>query len=58
VATSDNERCDQCRNKVAIYVEKKRRRGRLTREQYCAGCLQWAYGRYGQGPEDFRRIHN
>lgn len=53
------ERCDKggC-TKTAIYREKKRRHGKLTRDQYCAGHMQWAYGQFGIGPEDFKRIEH
>lgn len=49
-------KCDRCKKRTAIYREKKRRRGRLTRDRYCAGCTQWAYGKYGLGPENFDKI--
>ena len=50
-----NDLCDVCKRNVAIYVEKKRRRGKLTRDQLCTGCLQTWYGRHGLGPEDLKR---
>lgn len=53
------EHCDKrgCA-KIAIYREKKRRHGKLTRDQYCAGHMQWAYGQFRIGPEDFKRIEH
>jgi hypothetical protein len=53
---SRDKACDNCGRHAAVYVEKKRRRGRLTRDQVCAGCLQALYGRHGLGPEDFKRL--
>lgn len=35
---AENNWCDECDTKVAVYVEKKRRAGKLTRDQICAGC--------------------
>jgi hypothetical protein len=52
---ADGDKCDVCKQRVAIYVEKRRRRGKLTRDQLCAGCLQTWYGRHGLGPEDLKR---
>jgi hypothetical protein len=54
--TSDHDNCDRCNRRVAIYIEKKRRRGKLTRDRMCASCLQGYYGEFGRGPEDVKRI--
>jgi hypothetical protein len=56
-AQQNNELCDMCRRHAALYVEKKRRRGKLTRDQLCAGCLQAWYGEHGLGPGDLKRIN-
>lgn len=39
MAQAENNWCDECDTKVAVYIEKKRRPGKLTRDQICAGCL-------------------
>lgn len=36
---AENNWCDECDTKVAVYIEKQRRAGKLTRDQICAGCL-------------------
>lgn len=40
MAKAEENFCDVCGKQVAVYVEKKRRRGRLTRDRLCAGCLR------------------
>ena len=32
--------CDECEHNTAVYIEQKRRRGRLTRDRLCAGCVR------------------
>jgi hypothetical protein len=53
----ENNFCDLCDIRVAIYVEKKRRPGKLTRDQLCASCKNKFCTQTGLKPGDLKRIN-
>jgi len=57
MAVPENNFCDNCKTRVAIYVEKKRRRGKLTRDQYCASCLGHICRATSRKRSEFTRIN-
>ena len=54
--TPENNFCDMCNTRTAIYVAKKRRKGQLVRDQSCASCLRDFYNTYGLARNDFKRL--